>query len=201
MKKLLVLFAACAIALTATACGDSSKNDDDDKDKDDKDTSSKTSSVVEEDTSSDDESSTVSIVEDDNTSSATDDFTLLDVTADMIQAGVYAMDENGTELVLTLFTMPNGTPMTSLFYYNPNETCDVICGSYTGSVSTDENNITWTNIELIDEYTGGSFTIGVAESTDGQVLIYDSTAKIYEGKYLTNDETIAYMAAGVALMG
>ena len=138
--------------------------------------------------------------EDESADEESGDFTLLDVTADMIDAGVYAVDENQNELVFTMFTEPSGTPMASLFVYAPDGTGDVICGEYTADVETDEDNITWTSLDLTDVYTGNEFTIGFAESEDDQVYIIDTTGTVYEGQYLSADDTVVYMGTAVALL-
>lgn len=131
-------------------------------------------------------------------SSASDEFTLLDVSSDMIQVGVYAVSEDGTELVFSMFTDPSGTPMASLFVFLADGTGDVICGPYTGETETDEDGINWTALTVSDVYTGSDFTFGSGELGD-QVFLLDSE-DAYEGQYLTADETIDYMAAAVALM-
>ena len=66
--------------------------------------------------------------------SASEDFTLLDVSTDMIQAGVYAVSDDGTELVFSMFTEPSGTPMASLFIFPAEGEGDVICGADRKSV-------------------------------------------------------------------
>lgn len=138
--------------------------------------------------------------EDESADEESGDFTLLDVTADMIDAGVYAVDENQNELVFTMFTEPSSTPMASLFVYAPDGTGDVICGEYTAEVETDEDNITWTSLDLSDVYTGNEFTIGFAESEDDQVYIIDTTGTVYQGEYLSADDTVVYMGTAVALL-
>ena len=131
--------------------------------------------------------------------SASGEFTLLDVSADMIQAGVYAVGEDGTELVFSMFTEPSGTPMASLFIFSTDGTGDVICGTYSSESATDEDGIAWTLLTVADAYTDGEFEIGFGES-DEEVYIFDVGGTPYEGEYLSEDETIDYMAAAVALM-
>lgn len=130
--------------------------------------------------------------------SASDEFTLLDVSTDMIQAGVYAMSEDGTELVFSMFTEPSGTPMASLFIFSGDEG-DVICGTYTAESVTDEEDITWTLLTVVDAYTDGEFEIGFGESGE-EVYIFDAEGTPYEGQYLSADETIDYMGVAAALM-
>lgn len=128
----------------------------------------------------------------------TGDFTLLDVSTEMIEAGVYAISEDGTELVFSMFTEPSGTPMASLFVFPANGEGDVICGTYTAESETDEDGITWTLLTVSDVYTGEEFDIGFGELGD-QIYILDSETA-YEGKYLTADETIIYMGTAAALL-
>lgn len=129
-----------------------------------------------------------------------EDFTLLDVSTDMVSAGVYAVNEDQIELVFTMFTEPSGTPMASLFLFAPDGSGDVICGTYTAETETDEDNIGWTLLTVDDVYTGEQFTIGFGETDDGKVYIFDNEGGTYEGEYLDADETINYMGAAVALI-
>lgn len=130
-----------------------------------------------------------------------EDFTLLDVSNEMIDAGVYAVSEDGTELVFSMFTEPSGTPMASLFIFpaDGGSESDVICGAYTAESETDEDGITWTVLTVADAYTGSEFEIGFGESEE-QVYIFDTAGNAYEGQYLSADDTIDYMGAAVNLL-
>lgn len=130
--------------------------------------------------------------------SESEGFTLLDVTTDMIQTGVYASGDDGVELIFSMFTDPTGTPFASLFGFNADGTGDVICGTYAAESETDEDGITWTVLTVSDVYTGSDFTFGFGE-LDDQIYILDSEVA-YEGRYLTADETIVYMGTAAALM-
>ena len=133
-------------------------------------------------------------------SGESEDFTLLDVSADMIQAGVYAVSDDGTELVFSMFTEPSGTPMASLFVFPAEGEGDVICGAYTAETETDEDGIAWTLLSVTDAYTDGEFEIGFGESDAGEVYIFDQVGNAYEGEYLNEDDTIVYMGTAAALM-
>lgn len=197
-KNITMILAMCLMAAAMTACGGNS------------DTAETTAAPAADTTAAETEAETEAAAEDTEAADAeaedesadeeSGDFTLLDVTADMIDAGVYAVDENQNELVFTMFTEPSGTPMASLFVYAPDGTGDVICGEYTADVETDEDNITWTSLDLTDVYTGNEFTIGFAESEDDQVYIIDTTGTVYEGQYLSADDTVVYMGTAVALL-
>lgn len=134
--------------------------------------------------------------------SASGEFTLLDVSTDLIQTGVYATDDNGTELVFSMFTDPEGTPLASLFAFvsdaDGNVSGDVICGTYTGESETDEDGITWTVLTVSDVYTGEDFTFGFGELEDQVYILNSETA--YEGEYLSADDTITYMGTAAALL-
>lgn len=130
--------------------------------------------------------------------SESENFTLLDVSADMIQTGVYAVSEDGTELVFSMFTEPSGTPMASLFVFPTTKEGDVICGTYTGESETDEDGITWSLLTVSDVYTGSEVTIGFGELGEDVYILDSETA--YEGQYLSGDETIVYMGTAAALM-
>lgn len=133
-------------------------------------------------------------------SSADGEFTLLDVTTDMISAGVYAVNEDGTELVVSLFTEPSGTPMASMFVFESDGSGDVICGPYTADSETDEDGITWSVMNVSDVYTDEVFDIGFGETDSGEVYILNAAGEIYEGQYLTADETIVFMGTAAALL-
>lgn len=131
--------------------------------------------------------------------SASEGFTLLDVTTDMIQTGVYAADDNGTEWVFALFTDPAGTPMASLFGLTSDGNGDVICGTYAIESETDENGITWSALTVSDVYSGNDYVFGFGEAGEEVYLLADSET-YYEGKYLSADETIVYMGTAAALL-
>lgn len=130
--------------------------------------------------------------------SGSEEFTLLDVTTDMIEAGVYAASEDGTELVFSMFTEPSGTPMASLFIFLADGSGDVICGTYTAQSETDEDGIAWTLLTVSDVYTGNQIQIGFGELGEAVYILDSETA--YEGKYLSKDETIVYMGTAAALI-
>ena len=170
-KKITAILAMCMLAVTMAACGDSDVSDD--------------------------------YSEPDNAASAEvedAEFTLLDVTSDMISVGVYAADENQNELVFSMFTAPSGTPMASLFVYSPDGSGDVICGTYTAETNTDEDGMNWTLLTVTDVYTSQDFEIGFAENDSDQVYILNAAGAVYEGKYLSADETVTYMGTAVALL-
>lgn len=132
--------------------------------------------------------------------SESEDFTLLDVSEDMIDAGVYAVSDDETELVFSMFTAPDGTPMASLILLTADGAGDVICGTYTSETETDEEGIDWTLLVVSDVYTGNDFSLGFGESDD-EVYIFDTEdGTPYEGQYLSASETIDYMGVAVALM-
>ena len=133
---------------------------------------------------------------------AEEGFTLLDVTADMVDQGLYAKDDAGNELVITLFTEPSGTKMVSMFGFGTDGTGDVLCGSYDESnvsVEVNEDGVNLTTFAITDIYTGSDVVIICAEK-DGEAYVGSLDGTLYEGKYLTPEETITYMGTAVALM-
>ena len=193
-KKLAALLALCMLSVTMTACGGGNAPDET--------PTAEETTTAEEITDEETTDEEITDAEPD-TNDTTDDssgFTLLDVTADMIEVGIYAVDEENTQLVFSMFTEPSGTPMASLFVYNPDGSGDVICGPYTNASKTDENGITWTLLTGSDVYTEQTFEIGFAETEDGQVFIMNSAGGVYEGQYLTADETVVYMGTAVGLL-
>lgn len=127
------------------------------------------------------------------------DFTLLDVTADLVDAAIYAVDDSNTEYVITLFRDPDGYSYVSLMSVQEDGTGDVLCGPFDDSnVSnyTDEDNVDWTEISTTDVYTGDDFTAIFVEGDDGSVAVANSDfSVVMEGQYLTADEAIDYMGA------
>ena len=127
------------------------------------------------------------------------DFTLLDVTSDMVSVGAYAVDEESNEVVFTMFADPEGTEMASLFVFNADGSGDVICGTYAATTEKDENGIDSTVLEINDVYTGEVFTIIVVEN-ETECVITNPAGTIYTASYLSAEDTITYMAAAVSLL-
>ena len=126
-------------------------------------------------------------------------FSLLDVTADLVDAALYAVDDDNTEYVITLFRDPDGYSYVSLMIVPQDGQGDVLCGAYDDSNVTnvtDEDNIDWTEISTTDVYTGDDFSAVFVEADDGSVAIANSDfSLVMEGQYLTADEPIDYMGA------
>lgn len=171
-KKLLTVLLAGAMALNITACGGSS----DAAAPADNDQQTTTTDTTEE-----------------------EGFSLLDVTADLVDAALYAVDDDNTEYVITLFRDPDGYSYVSLMIVPQDGQGDVLCGAYDDSNVTnvtDEDNIDWTEISTTDVYTGDDFSAVFVEADDGSVAIANSDfSLVMEGQYLTADEAIAYMGA------
>lgn len=141
------------------------------------------------------------------TASATesDDFTILDVTTDLVDVGIYAVDDNNTEYVVTLFRDPDQNQYISLMQVAEDGSGDLICGAYDDScvevVPDEENGVDWTVININDVYTDTECTIIFAEGDDGSVAISnDDFSIIMEGEYLSNEDTITYMGAAVSFI-
>ena len=198
-KNITMILAMCLMAAAMTACGGNTDTAETTA-APAADTTAAAETEAETEAAAEDTEAADAEAEEESAEEESGDFTLLDVTADMISAGVYAVDENQNELVFTMFTEPSGTDMASLFVYAPDGTGDVICGEYTAETETDEDNITWTSLDVTDVYTGNVFSIGFAESEDGQVYIIDTTGTVYEGQYLSADDTVVYMGTAVALL-
>lgn len=135
-------------------------------------------------------------------SEESDGFTLLDVSEDMVDVGAYGMDEDGTELVFTMFTGPDGNKYVSLIGFdNNNDGGDVICGQYEATTEKDEDGDEWTNFIVSDVYTGDQFHLGVCERPETEeVAFYDKDGNVVEAKFLTAADTINYMGSAVALL-
>lgn len=195
-KKLLTVLLAGAMALNITACGgssDAAAPADNDQQTTTTDTAADDAADTEEDAVD---------VEDAAEAAATTEeegFSLLDVTADLVDAALYAVDDDSTEYVITLFRDPDGYSYVSLMIVPQDGQGDVLCGAYDDSNVTnvtDEDNIDWTEISTTDVYTGDDFSAVFVEADDGSVAIANSDfSLVMEGQYLTADEAIAYMGA------
>lgn len=195
-KKLLTALLVGAMALNITACGGSS----DAAAPADNDQQTTTT-----DTAADDEADTeedaVDVEDAAEAADTTEEegFSLLDVTADLVDAALYAVDDDNTEYVITLFRDPDGYSYVSLMIVPQDGQGDVLCGAYDDSNVTnvtDEDNIDWTEISTTDVYTGDDFSAVFVEADDGSVAIANSDfSLVMEGQYLTADEAIAYMGA------
>ncbi len=195
-KKLLTALLVGAMALNITACGGSS----DAAAPADNDQQTTTTDTAADD-AADTEEDAVDVEDAAEAADTTEEegFSLLDVTADLVDAALYAVDDDNTEYVITLFRDPDGYSYVSLMIVPQDGQGDVLCGAYDDSNVTnvtDEDNIDWTEISTTDVYTGDDFSAVFVEADDGSVAIANSDfSLVMEGKYLTADEAIAYMGA------
>ena len=192
-KKLLTVLLAGAMALNITACGgssDAAAPADNDQQTTTTDTASDDAADTEEDAVDVEDAAEAATTEEEG-------FSLLDVTADLVDAALYAVDDDSTEYVITLFRDPDGYSYVSLMIVPQDGQGDVLCGAYDDSNVTnvtDEDNIDWTEISTTDVYTGDDFSAVFVEADDGSVAIANSDfSLVMEGQYLTADEAIAYM--------
>ena len=195
-KKLLTALLVGAMALNITACGGSS----DAAAPADNDQQTTTTDTAADD-AADTEEDAVDVEDAAEAADTTEEegFPLLDVTADLVDAALYAVDDDNTEYVITLFRDPDGYSYVSLMIVPHDGQGDVLCGAYDDSNVTnvtDEDNIDWTEISTTDVYTGDDFSAVFVEADDGSVAIANSDfSLVMEGQYLTADEAIAYMGA------
>ena len=195
-KKLLTALLVGAMALNITACGGSS----DAAAPADNDQQTTTTDTAADD-AADTEEDAVDVEDAAEAADTTEEegFSLLDVTADLVDAALYAVDDDNTEYVITLFRDPDGYSYVSLMIVPQDGQGDVLCGAYDDSNVTnvtDEDNIDWTEISTTDVYTGDDFSAVFVEADDGSVAIANSDfSLVMESQYLTADEAIAYMGA------
>ena len=195
-KKLLTVLLAGAMALNITACGGSS----DAAAPADNDQQTTTTDTAADD-AADTEEDAVDVEDAAEAADTTEEegFSLLDVTADLVDAALYVVDDDNTEYVITLFRDPDGYSYVSLMIVPQDGQGDVLCGAYDDSNVTnvtDEDNIDWTEISTTDVYTGDDFSAVFVEADDGSVAIANSDfSLVMEGQYLTADEAIDYMGA------
>ena len=195
-KKLLTALLVGAMALNITACGGSS----DAAAPADNDQQTTTTDTAADD-AADTEEDAVDVEDAAEAADTTEEegFSLLDVTADLVDAALYAVDDDNTEYVITLFRDPDGYSYVSLMIVPQDGQGDVLCGAYDDSNVTnvtDEDNIDWTEISPTDVYPGDDFSAVFVEADDGSVAIANSDfSLVMEGQYLTADEAIDYMGA------
>lgn len=195
-KKLLTALLVGAMALNITACGGSS----DAAAPADNDQQTTTTDTAADD-AADTEEDAVDVEDAAEAADTTEEegFSLLDVIADLVDAALYAVDDDNTEYVITLFRDPDGYSYVSLMIVPQDGQGDVLCGAYDDSNVTnvtDEDNIDWTEISTTDVYTGDDFSAVFVEADDGSVAIANSDfSLVMEGQYLTADEAIDYMGA------
>lgn len=195
-KKLLTALLVGAMALNIIACGGSS----DAAAPADNDQQTTTTDTAADD-AADTEEDAVDVEDAAEAADTTEEegFSLLDVTADLVDAALYAVDDDNTEYVITLFRDPDGYSYVSLMIVPQDGQGDVLCGAYDDSNVTnvtDEDNIDWTEISTTDVYTGDDFSAVFVEADDGSVAIANSDfSLVMEGQYLTADEAIDYMGA------
>lgn len=129
-------------------------------------------------------------------------FTLLDVDENMIDVGAYGKDEDGTELVFSMFTGPDGNKYVSLFAFDNNSNSgDVICGQYEAETEKDEDGDEWTYFDVEDVYTGNHFKLGVCERPEtDEVAFFDEDGNVVQGEFLSAADTISYMGSAVSLI-
>ena len=136
--------------------------------------------------------------QDTNTVSA-DDFTLLDLTDEMIDAGMYA--ESGTvEIVIALFTLEKEQYLSVMLFDGSDNSADVLCGvvdSTNTKVTNKDTHTEFTNV--VDVYTGDTFSLTVDEGSKPYVM--DPTGKKYNAENITAEDTIDLMGAILALEG
>ena len=196
-KKALALMLGMMLAVSVTACGGDSEPET---------TAAKaaTEAATEAETEATEAETEEEETEAEETEAAeSEGFSLMDVSTDMIDQGLYAKDDAGNELVISLFTAPGGDAMISMFMFAADGTGDVICGSYgqdNVSVTQTEDGISVTTFAITDVYTGEEFGLVCAEK-DGAAYVGGLDGSLFEGKYLTTDETIVYMGTAVALLG
>ena len=196
-KKLLTALLVGAMALNITACGgssDAAAPADNDQQTTTTDTAADDAADTEEDAVDVEDAA-----EEAADTTEEEGFSLLDVTADLVDAALYAVDDDNTEYVITLFRDPDGYSYVSLMIVPQDGQGDVLCGAYDDSNVTnvtDEDNIDWTEISTTDVYTGDDFSAVFVEADDGSVAIANSDfSLVMEGQYPTADEAIDYMGA------
>ena len=204
-KKLLTVLLAGVLTMSMiTACGGSKAADSSaDAAKTEEKAEDTEEEEVEEEADAEEADAEEEDVEEADSADAGDgSFTLLDVDESMVDIGVYGTDTDGTELVFTMFTGPDGQNYVSLFAFdNESGSGDVICGTYEASTDTDEEGDNWTYFDVTDVYTGNSYKLGVGERPDTEeVVFFNEAGDVVQGQYLSAADTINYMGSAAALI-
>lgn len=128
-----------------------------------------------------------------------EEFTLLDLTEDMIDAGMYA--EKGTvEIVIALFTLDTEQYLSVMLFDGSDNSADVLCGVVDATNTKVTNKDTRTVFtDVVDVYTGDTFSLTIDESSKPYVM--DPTGTKYNAENITAEDTIDLMAAILALEG
>jgi len=192
MKKFLVVGLTVLTMACLTACGEDVEED------------VSTEAAVEAEADVDVEEADVDVEEvEADVDVEEDGFSLLDVTADLVDSCIYAVDENNAEWVITLFRDNDENHYVTLMVVQDGAG-DFYCGPWDDSNAgtlDDDNGITWSAITTNDVYTGDEFTVVFVDADDGSVAITNADFSfILEGTYLSNQEAIAYMASAISLM-
>lgn len=196
----LVVALAVVFAFALAGCGSSSSSSSSSS-ADSGSTSESASSASASESASTGASESESESADEEESSGTD-FSLNDVSSDMISAGVYATNDDGDELVFAMFDGPDGNTYATLIDATAKDlwTIQVTSDSSdTEDVKTEDGDtVSVTVISGDDVYTGDTVALGFAEPEDGTCYIYDTNGNAYSGKELSADDTITYLGAAVA---
>lgn len=208
-KKVISVVLASMVALSLGACGDSPEPAatqeapavEEQKEAD----VPETTAAEEEEIPSTEEEEVPSTEADETGAEEADGFTILDVTADLVDAGIYAVDDSNTEYVITLFHDPDQNPYISLMQVAEDGSGDLICGAYDDTcvetIPDEENGVDWTVFNIIDVYTEADCTIVFAEGDDGSVAIANADFSLtMEGEYLSEEDTITYMGVAAAFI-
>lgn len=194
-KKLMSVIMASVVALSLVACGGSSEPAAAPQQAVEEEQEPAAEPVVEEEEAVVEETAAEEVA----------DFTILDVTTDLVDAGIYAVDDSNTEYVISLFRDPEDNTYISLMLVGEDGSGDVICGAYDADsvtmVPDEEAGVDWTVFEIVDVYTGEDCTIVFAEGDDGSVAVANADFSVtMEGEYLSNEDTITYMGVAAAFL-
>lgn len=189
-KKLVTMLMAMTLAASMLcACGDDKAED--------KAADKSTEAAAEEKTEE-----AADTTADEGSESSDGSFSLLDVDENMVDVGAYGKSDDGTELVFTMFTGPDGNQYVSLIGFDNNsDSGDVICGQYEATTEKDEDGDEWTYFDVTDTYTGSHFNLGVCERPETEeVAFFDKEGNVVEAEFLSAADTINYMGSAAALI-
>ena len=124
------------------------------------------------------------------------EFTILDVTPELVDSAIYSIDDADAQYIITLFHDPDHTPFVSMIIVADDGSAVLMCGAYNeNNISQVENEgVTWTTFDVRDAYTGDVFSVILAEADDESVAVANSDFSIImEGRYLSGEEAVDYM--------
>lgn len=131
--------------------------------------------------------------------SASTTYDILSVTPEMIDKGIYAVDDVYNEYILGLFTDEQGMYRAAYSAITTDGTGVFVSGVCAVEPEEDEAGNSWTRLIIVDDYTGEVITCSYSEREDGTCYIKNGDVEI-RGDFITAEETVSYMGLGLSFV-